>query len=93
MNDLELRRRRLRRAHELIRLELVIAFAVPLLAGFLWVAAPAGFGGGMFYEPPLIELILPWAGIVGVIVGIVWMVRLSRPDPEAGERTWRYRDF
>jgi hypothetical protein len=92
MGDLEQRRRRLRRAHDLIQAELTIAFALPLIAGFLWVAAP-GCMCPMFSEPPLITSLLPWAGVVGVIVGIVWMVRLSRPDPEAGERTWRYRDF
>ena len=89
MDDLERRRRRLRRARVLIRVELVMAFAVPLLAGFLWIEAPGFMGGPMFYEPPLIERLLPWAAVVGV----VWMVRLSRPDPEAGERTWRYRAF
>jgi hypothetical protein len=93
VNDLERRQRRLDRAHFLIRAELVIAFAAPVVAGFLWVAAPGSTGGGMFYEPSLFEMLLPWAGGIGVIVGIVWMLRLSRPDPEAGERSWRYRDF
>ena len=93
MNDLERRQRRLDRAHFLIRAELVIAFAAPLLAGLLWVAQPGTMGGGMFYRESLFETLLPWAGGIGVIVGILWMFRLSRPDPEAGERTWRYRDF
>ena len=99
VNDLERRQRRLDRAHFLIRAELVIAFAAPLLAGLLWVAQPGTMGGGMFlgggssFGWSLIEMLLPWAAAIGVIVGIVWMLRLSRPDPEAGERTWRYRDF
>ena len=93
MNDLERRQRRLQRAHFLIRAELVIAFAAPVVAGFLWAAAPGFSGGGMFYEPSLLETLLPWAAIAGVVIGIVWMLRLSRPDPEAGERSWRYRDF
>lgn len=90
MSDLERRRRRLRRAHILIRAELAIAVAAPLVAGFLYLAAP-GFMG--WREPWLIEQLLPWAGVAGVIVGLVLMIRLSRPDPEGGERTWRYRDI
>jgi hypothetical protein len=93
VNDLERRERRLRRAHFLIRAELVIAFAVPVVGGLLLVAAPGTMGGGMFYVGPPFVPLLPWGGAVGVIVGIVWMLRLSRPNPEAGERSWRYRDF
>jgi hypothetical protein len=93
VNDLESRQRRLGRAHFLIRAELTLAIAVPVIAGFLWVAAPGTMGGGMFYRASLIETLLPWAGVAGFVVGIVWMLRLSRQDPEAGERSWRYRDF
>jgi hypothetical protein len=90
VDDLERRRRRLQSARFLIRAELAIAFAAPLVAGFLYVAAP-GFMGQR--EPMLAQVLLTWGGIFGVIAGIVWMMRLSRPDPEAGERSWRYRDF
>jgi hypothetical protein len=92
MDDLEQRQRRLDRARVLIHAELTIAFAVPLIAAFLIIAAP-GTIGPMFSEPPLYMAMLPWAGVVGWIVGIACMVRLSRPDPEAGEPSWRYRDF
>lgn len=92
MDDMEGRDRRLRRARVLIRLELALALAAPLVALFLYVAAP-GFTGGGMYEPPLIETLVPWAGVGMLVVGVVWIVRLSRPDPEAGERTWRYRDY
>jgi hypothetical protein len=92
MDDLQTRQRRLDRARALRQVELFIGFAVPLVAGFLYVASP-GYSSGLNAEPPLIASLVPWAGVVGVLVGVVWMVRLSRPDPEAGERTWRYRDF
>lgn len=91
MSDMERRRRRLKRAHTLIRAELAIAVAAPLVVAFLYVAAP-GFTGG-WREPWLLERLLPWAGVAGVILGLVWMVRLARPEPEGGERTWRYRDI
>ena len=89
---MERRRGRLERAHFLIRAELVIAVAAPLVVAFLYVAAP-GFTGGGWREPWLIEKLLPWAGVAGVIVGLVWMIRLARPEPEGDERTWRYRNF
>ncbi len=92
MDELDRRRRRLHRARVLIRAEFAIAVAIPVIAGFLLVAAP-GFTGGGIWEPPLYVTLLPWAGVVGWIVGIVWMIRLSRPDSEPGERSWRYRDF
>jgi Flp pilus assembly protein TadB len=92
MDERERRQERLRRALYIIRAELAIACVVPLFAGFLYVAAP-GFSGGMFRKPPLIETLVPWFGVGLFIVGLVWMIRLSRPDPEAGERSWRYRDY
>ena len=93
MDDLERRRRRLRRAHRLIRAELALAVAVPFLAGFLFVAAPAFSGGTSTGMYAFVDTLLSIAAVVGVLVGFVWMIRLSRPDPEAGERTWRFRDF
>lgn len=92
MDDVERRQRRLRRARDLIRAELAIACVVPFFAGFLYVAAPA-FSGGMFQKPLLIETLVPWFGVGLFIFGLLWMIRLSRPDPEAGERSWRYRDY
>jgi hypothetical protein len=92
MIDLEHRRRRGARASTLTRVELVILVASPLVAGFLWVLAPGSFRA-MFLHPSLIAQVLPWAGIVGAIVGLAWILHVSRADPEAGDRTWRYRDF
>jgi len=92
MNELQRRKRRLRRAHVLIRAELAVAFSIPVVTAFLYLAAPNFPGGGM-HEPPLIETLMPWASVGLLIVGLVWMIRLSRPDPEAGERSWRYRVY
>ena len=93
MDDLERRRRRLRRARHLIRTELAFAVVVPIVAGFLFIAAPGGPTPMFSGRPPLIETLVPWAGVAVYIFGLTWMIRLSRPDPEAGERSWRYRDF
>jgi fatty acid desaturase len=91
MNDLERRQRRMDRVGHAIRVELAIGFLAPVVLAFIFVAAPGTIGGGWFH--PLWVTLLPWAGGAGVVFGLAWMVRLSRPDPEGGERDWRYREF
>jgi hypothetical protein len=85
----------MRRARFLIRAELWIAFAAALLVGLWFLAFPVSLvPEPVFWGPPrVLESLLTWAGYLGVIVGLVATVRLSRPEPEAGERTWRYRDY
>jgi hypothetical protein len=85
----EQRPRRLDRVRFAIHAELLVGLAVSLLTGFLLIASPRGFRP-MFYEPPLIERLLPAAPVVSLLAWF-WMLRLSRRDPEAGERSWRYR--
>ena len=93
MNELETRRRRLRRARTLIHLEFAVAIAAPLIIGFMYIAMPGGIGSPMFLRESLPQEVLPWLGVLGVIVGFVWMIRIARADPEAGVNHWRYRDF
>ena len=92
MDDRGERQRRLDQARTLAHVELAVAFGAPLFAAFLWVAAPGSFEGG-FYREPLLVSLLPWLGVIGVVVGIVWMIRIYRADAEPIETTWRYRDF
>ncbi len=92
MHELEPSRRRLRRGRILFRLAFAVAIAAPVAVGLAYIAAPAGFGP-MFRRAWLTAEVLPWLGVLGVIVGFVWMVRLARADPEAGVSPWRYRDF
>jgi hypothetical protein len=47
----------------------------------------------MLSEPPLVERLLPGVALLGLIVGLVSLFRLSRPTAETGERSWRFRDF
>ena len=89
MNDLDRRQARLRRARSAIRVELAVGFAAPVVVAFAYIAAPGGFRP-MFLDP-LSEL-APFAGVPGVIIGLVWIVRLSRPNPEPDQHGWRYRD-
>ena len=92
MTDLERRRRRLDRSRNLVRIEFAAAVVAPLVAAFLWVAAP-GFPGDGLWEPPLWYQLWPWAGVAAYVVGLAWMIRIYRTDPEVGESPWRYREF
>jgi hypothetical protein len=90
----EERRRRMDRARSAIGAELAIGLMVTLLTGFLFIASPSCLcPAGLYetYEPSLLVRLFTAAPIVLPIVGLVWMVRLSQPRPEAGEPTWRYR--
>jgi len=70
--------------------ELFVGFAVTLLTWFLWIASP-GYIGPMFHERPVLEG-LPIAQVLCTLAWI-WMLRMSRPRPDSGERSWRYRDL
>ena len=63
---------------------------VLLLAGFLFVAAP-NFSNVRFYDPGPIAVVVPAAGILGLIIGLAWMVRILRSDPDPDAKAWRYR--
>ena len=81
----------------LARFELAVAFASPVVALLLWIAAPARPSGMRLESGPWLHDVGPdavvAAGIAGVILGLVVMVRIYRADPEPGERTWRYKRF
>jgi hypothetical protein len=85
----EERQRRLDRVRLAIWAELLIGLVVTLLTGFLFIAAP-GYMRPMFYEPSLVERLHAVAPVVSLLAWL-WMLRLSRPQPEAGETSWRYR--
>jgi hypothetical protein len=87
----EERQLRLDRARIAIWAELLIGLLVVILTvHFSIIASPWG-SNPMFHVPPLIQLLLLTVPVVSLL-GWVWMLRLSRPQPEAGERSWRYRD-
>ena len=70
--------------------ELVLAgFLVLVLEPFLWIAMPSMGGPMLMEEPPLWVQLLPGAGYLGQIVGLAWMVRIYRTDPEPDQHAWR----
>jgi hypothetical protein len=48
---------------------------------------------GTLAEPGLIDRIAPGIGILGILVGLAWMWRILRADPEPDTSAWRYRDL
>jgi hypothetical protein len=70
----------------------MIAMAVIAIAGtaFLIVSAPRFMGGDPMEGSPWRYAHLVVAG-VGIIVGLVWMIRIYRADPEPDQHAWRYR--
>jgi uncharacterized membrane protein len=90
----EQRAARLSRARFWIRAEFAIAVLAVLIPAFLWIAQAGDIGPMVVpHEPTLGERLvdlMPWVGIVGLGIGFAAMWRLSRLDPERGERTWRY---
>ena len=93
MNEVERRQRRLDRARRAIWVELFLGFLLAAITVFVVVAMP-GCMCPMFAEPPPLEgRWVAGLGLLGVVVGLASMFRLSRPTVEAREADWRYRDI
>ena len=90
--NVEERQRRLDRARLVIQAELLIGLMVVILTSSVSIDAwPWGSDPMSGYVPPLVQLFVLAAPLVSLLAW-VWMLRLSRPQPEVGERSWRYRD-
>ncbi len=87
----EERQRRLDRARRAIHAELLIGLMVVILTGHFSIMASPWGSDPMFFVPPLFHLLVLAVPVLSLLAW-VWMLRLSRPRPEAGERSWRYRD-
>ena len=77
-------------ARKTARSMLLLVIGLGIL-GFVMLLAAPGFIGGMMYEPPWYAAALPWAGPAIYLIGLGWMIRIYRADPEPDETTWRYR--
>jgi len=83
----------IRAARLLGRQMIEAALALPLLAGFLWLATPGGPSPMFAPEPPWYAAAVPWLAVGLYLVGLAWMVRIHRTshlEPETS--SWRYRD-
>jgi hypothetical protein len=71
----------------------IVAIGVTVL---MLISAPGTMGGTMYDTPPSlgpipVGVLLALIGVVGPIVGLVWMIRIHRADPEPDQHAWRYR--
>ena len=80
-----------RAARRMARLLLGVAIVLPFVALLAWIAQPAGFQP-LFNASPWWAEALPWAGATAYAIGLGWMIRIYRADPEPGDPTGRYRD-
>ena len=72
----------------MIALGVVVGVVIP---GLLILTAPGTMGGGPAEGTPVWPTAFYGLGVAGVIVGLVWMVRIHRADPEPDQHAWRYR--
>ncbi len=89
--NFEERQRRLDRARFATQTEILVGLMAVILTGYFSLMASPWGSDPMFSVPPMFQLLLLAVPVVSLL-GWVWMLRLSRPQPEAGERSWRYRD-
>jgi hypothetical protein len=78
---------RARRGRENATLIFAATCALFILVVFLFVTAPNGMGGGGEPEPGVVMLL--GLGAAGLPIGLVWMWRILRADPEADTPAWR----
>jgi hypothetical protein len=77
------------RGRRIARLMLMTGFAPVALLAFLLIAAPNNMGGGLG-EPSIVMWLVPAIGVAGVVVGLAWMIRIYRADPEGSRSWWRF---
>jgi hypothetical protein len=82
--------RRARRGRKLARLIFAEAISVALVALVAIAAVALGAGSNTMGPEPDHWALVP--GGVGLVVGLVWMWRILRANPEPDTPAWRYRE-
>ena len=74
-----------------VRIELAAAIGPGAVVGAIALLWPPT-RGPMFDVPPpdLFSMSLPLLGFVVYLVGLAWMIRIYRADPEAGRSWFRF---
>jgi hypothetical protein len=77
----------------LTRIEFVAAITSFTVVAVTLVATPTTFGTYDGPRPPLWWLLSPGVAIAGMLVGLLWMIRLYRAPLKLDSKAyWRYRD-
>ena len=69
---------------------LALGIGAVLVPVVLFVLSPSMIGPCMD-PPPLWHDLIPWAGFLGMLLGLAWMIRIFRGPRDEPPR-WRYRD-
>jgi hypothetical protein len=69
---------------------LQVAIVIDALVAFLFIAGPQSIGAIQFGPPSILEWLVPVVGVALNLIGLVWMVRIYRADPEAHPSFWRF---
>jgi hypothetical protein len=80
------------RGRRIARQMIVLAVLPGLVMLFAWITQP-GYIGPMFRVVPWFVPYIPFIGFLMYVLGLGWMVRIYRADPEPDRPSWRYRDF
>jgi hypothetical protein len=75
-----------------IRVQLVVATAVPVLIALLWLLQPQFVGDPRPATVFRISGAVLLAGFALAVIGAAWTWRIWRADLEADTPPWRYRD-
>lgn len=67
----------------------VMAIGPAAMLAILLLASP----NYMYDQPSLLDAWSTWVAIVLYLLGLAWMIRIYREDPEAGPSPWRFRQF
>jgi type IV secretory pathway TrbD component len=81
-----------RRGRRIARLIFAEGVSFVPVAGFVMIIAASNQRGSLIADPGLTPWIAPSFGVLGILVGLAWMVRILRADPEPDSSAWRYRD-
>lgn len=73
------------------QLILMIAVAIDLVMVLLFVAQPTYIGPMSLEPPPFLWWLIPAVGIGVNLLGLAWLIRIYRADPEGGQSSWRLR--
>jgi hypothetical protein len=71
---------------------LFIAFALVVGVDVLLYLGQSNHLGPMFDEPPpVVGWLIPAIGVAAQALGLGWMIRIYRADPEAAPSSWRLK--
>jgi hypothetical protein len=69
---------------------LYAAFLLVGFEAFLFIAQPNYIGPMMAEPPPIWTWLLPVFGVAAQAIGLAWMIRIYRTDPEGHRSWWRF---